>query len=179
MHDCRDLIIIFAKLFRQDYKTVLIMGGEEPLYKPANRENDLNQIIFTKDYYSSALHEISHWCLAGPDRRKQLDYGYWYHPDGRNEQQQKQFEKVEYKPQALEWVFSMAANLPFRVSVDNLSHAEASAPSDDFKSTIVQQAQSYSRHGLPYRAGLFAEALRCRYKTAKLKAENFNISALS
>ncbi len=53
-------------------------------------------------FYASALHEIAHWCIAGENRCQQVDYGYWYEPNGRSEERQFEFEKVEVKPQALE-----------------------------------------------------------------------------
>ncbi len=41
------------------------------------------------DFFASALHEISHWCVAGKARREQVDFGYWYCPDGRDAMTQK------------------------------------------------------------------------------------------
>ena len=35
--------------------------------------------------FNSALHEISHWTIAGKERRLLADLGYWYAPDGRTE----------------------------------------------------------------------------------------------
>ncbi|GAM69307.1 transporting ATPase [Vibrio sp. JCM 19236] len=26
------------------------------------------------------MHEIAHWCVAGPKRRLLEDFGYWYEP---------------------------------------------------------------------------------------------------
>lgn len=63
---------------------------------------------------------ISHWCVAGKARREQVDFGYWYCPDGRDAMTQSQFEDVEVKPQAFEWLFCVAAGFPFNVSCDNL-----------------------------------------------------------
>ncbi|EEJ40974.1 hypothetical protein HMPREF0549_0579, partial [Limosilactobacillus vaginalis DSM 5837 = ATCC 49540] len=53
-------------------------------------------------------------------RRELVDFGYWYCPDGRDAQTQSQFEDVEVKPQALDWLFCVAAGYPFNVSCDNL-----------------------------------------------------------
>ncbi|RXX74984.1 elongation factor P hydroxylase, partial [Klebsiella pneumoniae] len=66
------------------------------------------------------LHEISHWCVAGKARREQVDFGYWYCPDGRDAMTQSQFEDVDVKPQAFELLFSLAAGLPFDVRCDDL-----------------------------------------------------------
>jgi elongation factor P hydroxylase len=61
-----------------------------------------------------------HWCIAGKARRELVDFGYWYCPDGRDAMTQSQFEDVEVKPQALDWLFCVAAGFPFNVSCDNL-----------------------------------------------------------
>ena len=80
----------------------MIRGDDEPLYLPADKNFTYHQIIFAHGYYASALHEISHWCMAGKQRRLLEDFGYWYMPDGRDVDQQKTFEQVEIKPQAKE-----------------------------------------------------------------------------
>ena len=49
---------------------------------PANDEVPYNAIYFARGFYSSALHEIAHWLVAGKERRKLEDFGYWYEPDG-------------------------------------------------------------------------------------------------
>ncbi|BBI51881.1 hypothetical protein HORIV_43020 [Vreelandella olivaria] len=92
----------FDGVFAERYQTRLIRGGDEPLYRPANSETPYHQVIFARGYYASALHEISHWCIAGEKRRQLEDYGYWYCPDGRNAEQQRAFEQAEIAPQALE-----------------------------------------------------------------------------
>ncbi len=56
----------FHFLFEAPYRTRLCGGAEEPLYRPAGAEGGHHSIIFTRDYLSSALHEIAHWCIAGP-----------------------------------------------------------------------------------------------------------------
>jgi release factor glutamine methyltransferase len=38
--------------------------------------------------------------VAGKERRKLEDFGYWYEPDGRSEERQRDFEKVEVKPRS-------------------------------------------------------------------------------
>lgn len=151
------LIRLFNRLFTERYNTRLEGGGEEPLYEPARAEDASNRIIFTRDYFASALHEVAHWCVAGPERRRQVDYGYWYAPDGRNQEQQRAFERVEVKPQALEWVFSRAAGFRFRISADNLDGEVA--VSDSFKRAVRRQAQRCCEQGLPARAAEFADGL--------------------
>lgn len=64
----------------------------------ADDELPYNRIVFAHGYYASGMHEISHWCVAGAERRKLVDFGYWYCPDGRDAETQGKFEDVEVKP---------------------------------------------------------------------------------
>lgn len=156
-HALERLITVFDHTF-SEYHTQLVAGGDEPVYLPVGPMGEPAKIIFTRDYFASALHEIAHWCVAGSERRKQKDYGYWYVPDGRSPEQQKKFERVEVKPQALEWIFSVASQQRFHVSADNVD-GDIGA-SDGFKRAVWQQALHYCRAGLPRRANEFADALR-------------------
>lgn len=151
------VIRLFNDLFAGDLNTRLIGGALEPLYQPSDPLCSFHRIFFTRDYFASALHEVAHWCVAGPARRLRVDYGYWYEPDGRSAEQQSLFERVEVKPQALEWIFAKAAGQPFRVSADNL--AAGAAPSQAFREAICAQARRYCTSGLPRRAALFAQGL--------------------
>ena len=109
---------------------VLVRSTDEPEYLPATH-NQPARIMFAHGYFASALHEISHWCIAGEQRRTLPDLGYWYAPDGRNAEQQALFEQVEIKPQALEWLFTTACQRKFQVSLDNLNGEAGSG--DTFK----------------------------------------------
>ena len=81
----RDVERLFRDCFLVDYNTVLIGGGDEPLYLPsADLERSPHRVICREDYLAGALHEVAHWCLVGAERRTREDYGYWYSPDGRN-----------------------------------------------------------------------------------------------
>jgi elongation factor P hydroxylase len=128
------LIDVFNSLFLKTLNTKLVRGENEPLYVPQDDFNTHNRIVFAHGYFSSALHEISHWLVAGRERRKLIDYGYWYKPDGRSEKEQQAFEKVEIKPQAIEWILAKTCNHPFHFSADNLS--ANIAISDAFKSSV-------------------------------------------
>lgn len=143
----------------RDWRTELVAAQSEPLYAPADTADTLHRIYFAHGYFNSALHELAHWCLAGERRRGMEDYGYWYCPDGRTAQQQAEFERVEVKPQALEWWFSQACGRRFRTSLDNLS----GEPTDSrpFRRAVRAQALAYARQGLPSRADT-AVALLCR-----------------
>ena len=176
-HDCQDLISLFAACFAADFNTRLVGGGAEPIYLPADADDPMHRIIFTQDYYRSALHEIAHWCVAGAARRQQVDFGYWYAPDGRSADQQHAFEQVEVKPQALEWLFCAAAGHPFRVSRDNLS-GEATDPTP-FKTRVVEQVHAYLHHGIPERPARFIDSLLMHYRPqATLQAADFSLDHL-
>ena len=177
--DVDDLIGIFNRLFAVTEQTQLIAGGDEPLYQPASSATDYHQIIFTKDYFSSALHEIAHWCIAGRERRQMLDYGYWYAPDGRTVEQQHAFAQVEVKPQALEWVLSEVCGQKFFISEDNLQGNISSDQQSKFKQAVVKQAQSYWQTGLPPRASVLNRALIDYYSSSdRLGRHLFTIERL-
>lgn len=122
-----DLERLFEQCFTQTFQTRLRGGAPEPFYQAGSAENDNIEatIFYRADYFRSAMHEVAHWCVAGEARRRQDDYGYWYAPDGRTEEQQRKFERLEVLPQAWELTFCAAANHPFDVSVDNLSGGAA------------------------------------------------------
>ena len=74
-HKLEDIIAIFNQCFEEEYNTRLVKGGDEPIYIPANDEVPYNAIYFARGFYSSALHEIAHWLVAGKERRKLEDFG--------------------------------------------------------------------------------------------------------
>ena len=150
------LINSFNNLFLDSHKTILISGGAEPIYLPKDRENSLNRIIFRSDYISSALHEISHWCLAGSKRRELVDFGYWYNPDGRNEKEQTLFMQVEVKPQALEWILSDACKHIFNFSYDNLDGPTTG--NHKFEEAIKVQKENFLFGGMPNRAKILRDS---------------------
>lgn len=173
MHESRDLVALYDQCFREAFNTVLIGGGEEPVYLPASRQGEPHKIIFTRDYFASAMHEISHWMIAGAHRRTLEDYGYWYAPDGRTAEQQTEFEQVEVKPQALEWILSRAADAPFRLSSDNLDGGVG--PTDSFAQAVASQARKYCREGVNPRAREFIGVLSRFYRTdSPLRAEFYH-----
>lgn len=124
-----------------DYNTILVRGGDEPEYLTW-QDDEPAQIVFAHGYFSSALHEIAHWCIAGQERRKQDDFGYWYAPDGRTQEQQHLFEKVEIKPQAIECLFTLACGRKFFVSQDNLG-ADFDTSNSTFAQDVYDQAKAY------------------------------------
>lgn len=163
-HSIEDVIQVFNSTFADSYKTRLVSGSSEPLYAPASNRQPYHRIIFAHEFYRSALHEIAHWCLAGKVRRHITDYGYWYKPDGRNALEQRAFEKVEVKPQALEWLFSISCGHKFEVSCDNLAGAEETdLHGAGFTQAVAAQLVSYIKYGAPTRADSFARALQSFY----------------
>ncbi|MDN6180765.1 MAG: elongation factor P hydroxylase [Halomonas subglaciescola] len=160
-----DIVALFDGVFAQTYQTRLIRGGDEPLYQPADSDTPYHRVIFARGFYASALHEISHWCIAGEARRRREDYGYWYLPDGRNADQQRAFEKAELAPQALESLFTAASGREFNVSVDNLD-GDAEVDRTAFAAKVQARAQRYLEEGLPARAAAFRQALCCYYQAA-------------
>lgn len=161
-HSIEHLILLFNQTFQSSHQTRLICCEAEPIYRPADEQTPYHRIIFAHGFFASALHEISHWCIAGPQRRLQEDFGYWYQPDGRTAEQQALFEKVEVKPQALEWIFSVACQFEFHFSADNLEgHC---GPSDHFKQAVQQQVKDYLTQGLPEEANLWCQTLKEFYR---------------
>jgi elongation factor P hydroxylase len=165
-HTSDDLIVLFEQTFLYSHCTRLVGGGEEPEYIPATDLDGEHKIIFTHNYFASALHEISHWCIAGEQRRQLPDYGYWYAPDGRTIDQQKKFEQVEAKPQALEWLFSRACGSSFQLSADNLN-GDIDI-SDSFKKSVLKEVKNYCVAEIGVnekkRITLFAKALAKFYQ---------------
>ncbi|QIL84822.1 elongation factor P hydroxylase [Vibrio sp. HDW18] len=173
-HNYQDLIEIFNQTFFESYQTQLELGGDEPIYLPADQQVNYHRIIFARGFYASALHEIAHWCVAGPERRLLEDFGYWYEPDGRSAQVQAEFERVEIRPQAYEWILAQSAGFPFTVSCDNLN-GDFEPDRLVFMSKVHTQVLNILEQGLPLRVKMLAEALQAFYRTPVLQAEQFII----
>lgn len=167
----QDLIQIFNQQFFQQYNTKLVLGDDEPIYLPANDECSYHQIVFAHGYFSSALHEISHWLVAGEQRRLQVDYGYWYEPDDRDQARQAEFEKVEVLPQAIEWILTVSCGADFDVSSDNLSGIVINRLA--FKQKVYQKVLWLLEKGVCERTQTLIDALQKAYQTPNLQPENF------
>lgn len=177
MHYYQDLITLFNRCFAEEFNTRLVKGDDEPIYLPANQDCAYNAIYFAHGFFSSALHECSHWLIAGAHRRTLEDFGYWYVPDGRNTEQQALFQQVEVKPQAIEWILSVASGHKFRISIDNLNGDEADTYA--FKNAVHLQVLYHCKHGLPERTARFRKALCHFYQTSlDLNEEQFDLSLL-
>lgn len=154
MHTIEDLIALFNACFLETYNTQLVKGDDEPLYLPMGDNRNHHSLYFAHGFFASALHESAHWLIAGEERRKLVDFGYWYEPDGRTNATQELFQRMEVKPQAMEWILSKACGYRFRVSIDNLNGEESDSSS--FKIAVFNQVKSYCEKGLPVRANIFA-----------------------
>ena len=163
-HDINDIIRIFDNTFYSSFNTKLVRGDDEPVYLPADENNEYHRIIFAHGFFQSALHEISHWLIAGEQRRLQEDFGYWYRPDGRTEQEQLEFEQVEIKPQAIEWALSVACQKPFDVSVDNLNGSGETCRYA-FKAKVLEQVKLLLTSGFSNRTQQLINALSAFYNT--------------
>ncbi len=171
-HRVADLIRLFDELFHDSHRTVLVKGEYEPIYLPRSADHPYHRIVFAHGYFASALHEIAHWSVAGYRRRELEDFGYWYQPDGRTEEQQRLFEQVEVKPQALEWIYSVACGHPFRFSADNLDGAVGDM--GPFKRAVHAQVLRYLEEGLPnQRVKRLVATLRQFYGQAPLQPSSF------
>jgi hypothetical protein len=157
MPQAADIERVFTTCFLASHNTVLTGGAAEPFYRPADEHCTQHCIVYRDDFVSSSLHEVAHWLVAGAERRLLPDWGYWYAPDGRSAEQQQQFQQVEIKPQALEWLLHKACGLPFRVSLDNLG--DGAGDGHLFKNAVFTQANDYLTNGVNDRARIFYRAL--------------------
>lgn len=160
-HSAADLIRLFNQEFSVSENTRLVKGDNEPIYLPVSKDIEYNQIVFAHGFFASAMHEIAHWCHAGEERRKKVDFGYWYRPDGRTNKEQALFEQVEVVPQAFEWILSKAAGFRFRVSADNLSGEYRDTT--EFKARVFAEVERRFSVGLPPRLQQFVTALQQFY----------------
>ena len=158
MLSCEQIKAVFEQEFGWRYNIELQGGAEEPLYLPA--EDRANQLLYTRDYPASALHEIAHWCLATEEQLKLKDWGHWYAPDGRTAEQQQRFQRAEARVQAVEWALSIAAGHRFRESTDNLDGEYID--STEFKNQIHDHVLRFCERGLPERAAQLCHAFARR-----------------
>ncbi len=138
--NAQEIVSVFNKCFALPNPIAcrMLRGGDEPLYVPANAQQRQSYIYYARDLAQSCLHEAAHWLYAGSERRLLTDYGYWYEPDGRDEQAQRSFEQHEIAVQAREWILSKASCVPFRMSADNLRSPE---PSEAFREGLYIETQ--------------------------------------
>ena len=173
-----DWLILHFNHWFSHLNVTLVRGDFEPEYFPAT-DGVSARIQFAHGFFNSALHEISHWTIAGDKRRLLPDLGYWYAPDGRTQEQQALFEQVEIKPQAIEWLFAQAFGRKFRVSLDNLTGEGGDGSS--FKDNVYAQMQRYftGEAKLPRDAAHFIACIcACTRGGKSLHIDEFQRSAL-
>ncbi|CAI6180986.1 hypothetical protein DJICPGNB_10595 [Escherichia coli] len=83
-------------------------------------ENSITESSLSLCFYAGQTTSRDFVLRIAGKRARAGYFGYWYCPDGRDAQTQSQFEDVEVKPQAFDWLFCVAAGYPFNVSCDNL-----------------------------------------------------------
>ena len=114
---CQYLTATFLGVFPR----LQIIGGKDEPYYVAPKGDEDAIIYFRSNYPRSLLHEVAHYCLAGDRRRKIDDFGFWYAPCGRTEEEQSLFESVEARPQGLERAMCEIIGLKFVPSLDDFS----------------------------------------------------------
>lgn len=156
-----EICALFHQEFFAEYQTVLMGGFSEPFYK-APHGGSSAEIRFTNDYIRSAFHEVAHWCVAGKKRLQEDDFGYWYAPDGRSNEEQALFYQVEVLPQAYECAFCCACGLPFDVSLDNLrGNVDGVAV---FKNAVGAKVMAlWEEHSFPLRVQRWIDILTHHY----------------
>ncbi|WP_130802279.1 elongation factor P hydroxylase [Acinetobacter ihumii] len=173
-HDQVEWLILHFNHWFSHQNVTLVKGEIEPEYFPAQNQEPA-KIQFAHGFFNSALHEISHWSIAGKKRRLLPDLGYWYAPDGRTLEQQRLFEQVEIKPQAIEWLFATAFGRKFRVSLDNLTGDGGDGAL--FKDHVFMQVQRYfsGETKLPQDAAYFIQCIcLCTRDGRALEIDEFN-----
>ena len=171
----QEITNLFHRIFKENYKTIIVKGEYEPFYKAAKSDCAFHEIIYANDSLSSLLHELSHWFIAGNARRMQDDYGYWYLEKRKTNKEQNDFFKSEVKPQALEWILSMAADHHFQFSIDNF-YIEELTGIDKFKSDVLEQVKIYLNGNIEKRAKIFIQELQKKYQSDLYLSEaQFNL----
>jgi elongation factor P hydroxylase len=150
----------FNRVFGESHRTRMVGGGTEPLYEPGTVDRPAH-IVYTHDYPASALHEGSHWCLAGEARRGQRDYGYWYSPGPRDLAVRAAFFATECDVQAVEALFAEVCGVRFVVSADDFAAPRAEL--EEFERSVRRRIAQRRRHGLPRRAVRFRDALAAEF----------------
>ena len=148
----------FNSCFKKSHQTILVGGGKEPLYHPSSSPTELHKIIYRHDFFASALHETAHWCIAGKERRKKVDFGYFYQ-ESRSFSEQEIFCKYEAKPQALESIFHDAiGSNSFTPSLDGVHFQNNPELVERFSNRIILAKKKYLNN-IPSRAKIFVQAL--------------------
>lgn len=144
--DHRDLAGRFNARLGRRVGTRLVGGASEPEYLPPQGRRPA-VIRYTRDHAQSVLHELAHWCLAGPARRRLVDYGYWYQPPPRTASQQARFFRAEVPVQALEMLLARASGVPFHFSIDDPT-AVRGPDHAHFEQAVIARCHALERDGV-------------------------------
>ena len=161
---------LFDSTFEKKYRVRLIGGAMEPIYLPPTNKKT-GAICFREDFVSSALHEVAHWCIAGRDRRKMVDFGYEYISPPRDEVAQIIFFQAETRVQGLERLFSEVLGVSFSVSLDNLDCDQVTAKKMpklilEFETALETESQNWELkigRDPSLRAAIFCDSLHELY----------------
>jgi len=85
------------------------------------------------------------------------------------------FLRAEAKPQALEWCFAQAANVPFSLSMDNLDTPTDSDVTAEFARAVASEVDRFAKRGLPPRGQHVFDALG-RHSGLVLVAQTLDFS---
>ena len=149
-----DIAAIFNATLGASHKTVLLGGGDEPVYFPSVEGRE-SVILYTRDYVRSVLHELAHWSLAGEKGRSLLDYGCKYNPPPRTLREQQGFFLAELKVQALEKRYCDILDIDFCVSSDAFG-----IDCTHFAIEVESQASNLDLFSLPKLSGAVAIMLK-------------------
>lgn len=159
---CKELATVFNMTFNESEQTILMATDDEPCYLPKDEQYPFNRIYYTKDSYTSLMHEVAHWCRAGKERRQLPDYGYWYQAEDRSPEAQQLYVASESKTQALEWIFCVAAGVCIQIIPENQPYSFK--PSLEFRKSIYMAVLHYLQKGLSDRPERFKQALLNYYR---------------
>lgn len=163
---------LFDHCFLETFQTRCLGGAREPVYLPGDATGTA-QLCYREDHAASALHEISHWCLAGAQRRQRVDFGYPYIDAPRSLVQQVTFLRCEVRAQALERLFAELVNVPFRCSFDDVDDRFVQLR-PGFAAAVDSVHAQLQRQKLPARAAQFASALSALHSRVTLPSGSVN-----
>ncbi|XPE56836.1 elongation factor P hydroxylase [Shigella flexneri] len=109
----------------------------------------LTVLVFAHGFLASALHEIFTRVSPVKQKREQVDFGYWYCPDGRDAETKGQFEDVEVKPQAFDCVVARGGG--FRSTLAATTWKVTLNRTIVFQRRVHAQVMTYLTRGIPSR----------------------------
>ncbi len=140
---------------------------------PADAEVPYNRIVFAHGFYASAIHEISHWCIAGKARRELVDFSATgIARMGVMPKRKASLKMLKRSRRHSTGCSVLAAGYPLNVSCDNLE-GDFEPDRVVFQRRVHAQVMDYLANGIPERPARFIKALQNYYHTPELTAEQF------